>query len=234
MGGRLPDRLKNWFHEEQKKLEGKTGRQKAQYILEYYWIEILAAAAALSFLVFFVYRMNFVPHENWFYGIFANTASVSTDTSALGSDFAAYAGYDLKEKNLVLNAASWFAPSKPGGTNNSYFQAFAAVTEAGDLDVVTMGREDLEALGSSGRLLDLNDESCLEIRKRYEDRFVYCIPYDETYSTDPVPVGIDISDSLLVKKYHFYEDDCVLGIGAYSKHMDSILAFLELITGEMS
>ena len=54
----------------------------------------------------------------------------------------------------------------------------------------------------------------------------------EEYFADPVPVGIDISDSLLVTKYHLYEEDCVLGISAYTQRPESALTFLEFVLQE--
>ena len=61
---------------------------------------------------------------------------------------------------------------------------------------------------------------------------MYCIPYDEEYSTEPVPVGIDLSDSSLVTKYHIYEDDCVLGISAYTQRLDAVEQFLAFVLEE--
>ena len=40
---------------------------------------------------------------------------------------------------------------------------------------------------------------------------------------------IEVSDSLLTKKYGLYEDDCVLGIAAYSKRIDSVEMFLDFL-----
>ena len=54
----------------------------------------------------------------------------------------------------------------------------------------------------------------------------------EEYSTEEVPVGIDLSDSLLVTKYHIYEDNCVLGIGAYSHNLENVEQFLRFVLGD--
>ena len=221
--------LRAWYISEKEKLKDKTTRQKIQYIIQYYWIWILGIGFGLYFLCFWFYRANFVPKEYWLYGIFANTMENGQE---LWNDYEAYAGYNLKEKNLLFNASSWFDPSKAGGTNNSYFQSFVAVTEAGTLDFVTMEEEGLTALGSSGRLLDLASDIAGDHFTSYEDRFVYALPYDEEYSTEPVPVGIDLSDSLLVTKYHLYDESCVLGVGAYSSNLDNLEMFLSFALGE--
>ena len=225
------EKIKTWFAGEKEKLRNKTPRQKADYILRYYWLWILVIIVVIYFGTFTIYRMNFAPKNNWLYGIFANTMGSGGNHSQLWYDFEDYAGYDLKEKNLEFVDSSWFDPSKTGGTFNSYYQSFVALAEAGTLDFVTMGEEGLTELGRSGRLLDLNMDKCNSIREKYGDRFVTCLPLDEEYSKEEVPVGIDLSDSLLVTKYHLYDDSCVIGIGANSKNLEQVERFLDFVLG---
>ena len=73
--------------------------------------------------------MNFAVSGYWFYAMYANTSADAGDGSELWRDFRDYAGLDTSEKNVEMNAASWFDPSKTGGTANSYFQAYVALTE---------------------------------------------------------------------------------------------------------
>ena len=163
--------------------------------------------------------------------MFANTMEDGGNGSPLWKDFTEYGGYDLTAGKVEMNAASYFDPSVSGGTNNNYYQAFVALVESGDLDLVVMGEEGLKRIGSSGRLRDLGSEDCRILKEKYGDRLVYCIPEDEEYSTGEVPVGIDLSDSLLVTRYHLYPDDCVLGVCAYTKHLEAVGRFLEFIIG---
>ena len=228
----VQERLRKYAAGEKEKLNGLTGIQKITYILDYYWLWLLGIFCAVFLLVYLTVHFFFTPKEYWFYIIFANTMEEAGNHSPLWEDYAAWCGYDTNAKKLEMNGSSYFDPSVSQGTNNSYFQSFVAVTEAGDLDAVVMGKDALAALGKGGRLLDLNDERCSGWTGRYEDRFVYCEPYDETYSDSPVPVGIDISDSILVTEYHLYPPDCALGIGAYTKRPDETGQFLRFIFGE--
>ena len=214
---------------EQEKLKDLSGRQKLQYILDYYWLWILGIGAALFLVIYIVYRAGFTVKDYWFYGVFANTMENGGNGSPLWEDYVSYTGYNTRQKRVEMNASSYFDPSVPGGTNNSYYQSFVALVESGDLDVVVLGKEGLKAIGSSGRLLDLRDEKCGSLMTDYADRIVFCVPYDEEYSEEPVPVGIDISDSLLVSRYHLYPDDCVLGISACTKRPESAAEFLEFV-----
>ena len=64
---------------------------------------------------------------------------------------------------------------------------------------------------------------------KYEDRLIYAVPLDEEYSTEPVPIGIDLSDSALISKYHIYSDSCAVGVSANCPHMDAVLKFLAFV-----
>ena len=80
--------------------------------------------------------------------------------------------------------------------------------------------------------MDLDSEEYAAIKEKYGDRFLYCEPFDEEYSDEPVAIGIDISDSILMTKYNIYPDSCALGIGANSEHIEAVEAFLDYIFTE--
>ena len=227
----LPARLKRHLGSEREKIRDLPLKEKAAYIRDYYWLWILGILAAVIIPCYMLYRAFFTVKDYWFYAVYANTTADAGNRSDLWWDFVDQAGFDTHEKKVEFNAASYFDPSKSGGTTNSYYQAFVALVESGDLDILTMEEpEGFEGIGSSGRLLDLNDEKCDAIREKYGDRLVYCTPNDEEYSDEPVPVGIDLSDSLLVTKYHVYEEGCYLGISAYSDRIDAVEQFLDFVT----
>ena len=224
-------RFRSFYLTEKQKLSPMTPRQKLNYIAAYYWLWIAGILGGVFLCGYMIYRANFAIKDYWFYAMYANTMENGGNGSPLWEDFVSYAGYDTGVKKVEMNSASWFDPSIPGGTNNSYFQAFVALAESGDLDVLVMGEEGLKGVGSGGRLLELSDERIRDQMLPYQDRLVYCVPYDEEYEGEPVPVGIDLSDSLLVTKYHLYQGDCVLGISAYTKRPESALLFLDFCLG---
>ena len=225
-------KLIRYIAAEKEKIRDLDAKKKAAYILHYYWLWIIGIGSGLFFLFYILFHVFFTVKDYWFYGIFANTMANTGNSSDLRRDFTDYAGYDVKQKKVEMNASSYFDPSVKGGTNNSYYQMFVAVTEAEDLDVLVMGTEGLKAVGSSGRLLDLRAESVPWMEEEYARRLIYCYPADNAYSDGPVPVGIDISDSLLVTKYHLYDGDCALGLGAYSSRPESVRIFLDFILEE--
>lgn len=214
--------LIEYLKEEKAKVSTYPMEKKLLYLADYYALWIIGILFVLIFLVYLIYHMFFAIKENWLYATFVNVMPEARVVTEIREDFSDYGGYNLKEKNIVLNTSSYFDASMQGGTNNTYFEVFVAAVEAGDLDIAIMEEDNLKAVGASGRLLDLSKN---EMFAAYEDLFVYCTPYDEEYKAE-VPVGIDISSSILVSKYHLYPEECVLGIGAYAEHTDTVIAFL--------
>ena len=135
----------------------------------------------------------------------------------------------LTQKKVVFDCATYFDYTKNQAKGNAYYNAFIALTDAGELDAITMEPESLAALGQSGRLLDLNDPRCHELLEKYADRVIYYTPADGQEEGGSIPVGIDLSDSILITEYHVYEDGCALGIGAQSENIPQIEDFIEFV-----
>lgn len=229
----MMERLKSWFRQEKEKIRNiDTFRAKAEYIWQYYYLWIIGIVCAVSITGFVIYRYNTAIKENWFFITFTNTYADVGNDSGLWDGFVEYTGYDTTVKNVEFNNISFFDCAQGKMAGNEYYQMFVAHTDTGTLDAVTMEKQSLEALGSTGRLMDLNDERCASIMEKYGDRLVYSVPYDEEYSRDPVPVGIDISDSILMSEYSIYPESCVLGIGSQAQHIDVVEQFLDYIFEE--
>lgn len=226
------DRLGNWAKTEKNKIEGITGTEKkAAYIWEYYKLWIIGIVFAVWFISFAVHQYTTSLHDYWCFMIFNNTYADIGNESDLWEEYTEYAGFDLHEKAVEFNANSYFDYLNKV-TGNSYFETFVAYADSGTLDAITMGSESLAALGRTGRLMDLDSEACASIKAKYGDRFIYTEPIDEEYSAEPVPVGIDITDSRLVAEYNAYSEPCALGIGALSGNVESVEKFLDLILEE--
>jgi len=221
------------WSEEKEKLKRLSFKEKLRYIWTYFWIPIVAVVFVLGFGTFLTVRIATNIPDNWLMVTFANTTAQAGTGSRLWEDFTGYAGYDLKEKKVEFNDESYFDYLKDQAKGNAYYNAFVTLSDIGELDAITMETASLAALGQSGRLFDLNDEKCAALKAKYADRFVYYTPTDENGAAlEPIPVGIDISDSLLVTKYHLYADSCALGVGAHSKNIKEVGDFLNFVLGE--
>lgn len=228
----MPERIRRFFKSESEKLKGKTWRQKAEYVRDYYWLQISAVVILVSLTAFVIYRAKTTLSEHWFYLMVANTREEAGTNSPLWQGYVDYTGYDLSQKMVEFNDEAYFDYGKNRAAGNRYYEMFVGFTDAGVLDAVTMEPDNLASLGQSGRLLDLDSEKCVKIREKYGDRFIYAIPYDKEYSEDPVPVGVDVSDSILMTQYHLYAEGCALGIGAQSENIEAVEKFLDYIYGK--
>ena len=226
-----PNRLN--LAEEKQKIKAMSFKEAVQYIWTYFWIPIVAIVVVLAFGTFMIVRLATSIPDNWISLTFANmTADVGTG-SDLWKDFTEKAGYDLTEKKVEFNAVSYFDYLKDQAKGNAYYNAFVTLADAGELDGITMECDSLAALGQSGRLLDLNDERAASIKAKYEERFIYYEPPEEDEEHDgPIPVGIDISDSILISEYQMYPDSCAIGICATSDNLEEVEYFIDYVLGE--
>ena len=223
----MKNRLVNWFHAERDKMRELNAREKVQYIWGYYHLWVIGISAFLAISVFLTVRISTAIREEWLHGMFANTMADAGNGSELWKDFTEFSGLDLTQGRVEFNAEAYFDYLKNQAKGNNYYNAFVALTDGGILDFITMETPSLEALAQSGRLTDLRLERCRELYTRYADRLVYFHGIE-----GEIPVGFDISDSLLVTKYGLYRNSCAIGICAQSEKMDTIALFMRFILKE--
>lgn len=222
-------RFRQMLRADREKLSGAPTKEVALYIWDYYRIPIIALLALLAFAGYALYVQVTVPEDIWFYACFANTYENYGQGSNFYTGLADYAGYDLKEKQLIINCSIYCNPSKYS-IGNTYYQSLVTLIDAGALDVVVMGREDIEALGSTGRLLDLSSEKGEGLAERWRDRLTYVTPSDTaTFGDEPLPVGIDLTGSRVVGEYAAYAGDAWLGVSANARHVDRVQVFLDYL-----
>lgn len=222
-----------WLHEEREKLKGKSLRAKLSYVAAYYWIQIGVVIFALVFGLYLHGRMSVQLYENHFAACFGNTFADLGPDSAFGQAYAEYAGYDLSQKNLVIMDECWCRPGESSAFNNTYYNLLVTYLDSSTLDVLVMPKEDLCAVGQSGRLMDLRSPEIQDVFQKYAERLVYVMPNEMSdYSDEPVPVGIDLAGTALVGKGLPYEDDAVLGVNALAQHPDQAEVFLSYLFEE--
>jgi hypothetical protein len=208
------------------------GQEKVSYIWTYYklWIIILVGACA-----FFVYMAGLFGRDLTDYRLYVTMVGTNADVgnnSALRQGFLSYTGFDTETEPVYFDNECYFDYSNNKAIGNTYYERLVTYIEAGVSDAVIMDRDNLVSFGESGRLLDLDSDSCASIREKYGDYFVYCTPTDEDYADGQVAVGIDLTDTVLMRDYQIYEDSCTLGIGEYSGNIDAVERFLDYIFEE--
>lgn len=219
----------SFFQREKKKIGQIEGtREKLLYIWDYYKLWIVGFLALIVAGIYFLTRLSSAHSEYWYYLILANTMEDVGTGSRLYKDFVRDEEFDLTEKSVVFNNQIYFDFTL-NTTGNTYFETFIVFSEAGTLDAITMEADSLVALGQTGRLMDLNGEEAASIREKYQDRFLYYETEDEDGNPVSYPVGIDITDSILMTEYQIYGRTCAIGLGYNSSHVETTEHFLDFI-----
>lgn len=221
--------MNHFLKSEKQKIKDIEGLPaKLEYIWDYYKLWIIGIAAFIVVGIYLLTRLNAARSDYDFYLILANTMeNVGTDSS-LCRGFRESASFETENPNVVFNNQIYFDFTL-NTTGNTYFNTFIVFAEAGTLDAITMETESLVALGQTGRLMDLNDEAAAAIKEKYEDRFLYYETVDEQGNAVSYPIGIDVSDSILMTQYHVYGRSCALGLGYRSENTGATLQFLDYI-----
>ena len=221
-----------FFKREKEKIGNIEGfGNKLQYIWDYYKLWIVGFAVLIGAGIFFLVQISMVNNEHWFYLILANTMENVGTGSKLCRDFTQYAGFDMSEKDVVFNNQIYFDYTL-NTIGNTYFDTFIVYAEAGTLDAITMETASLAALGQTGRLMDLSCDEAAPIREKYSDRLVYYATQDEDGNDISYPVGVDVSDSILMTQYNIYGRSCAIGLGYKSSHIEETEKFLDFILSE--
>ncbi|MBR3401522.1 MAG: hypothetical protein IKG67_04690 [Parasporobacterium sp.] len=223
-----------FLKKEKKKIKEIQGIQdKLLYIWDYYKLWIVGFLALIVAGIYFLTRLSSAHSEYWFYLILANTMEDVGTGSRLYKEYLEQTDFDLKEKSVAFNNQIYFDFTL-NTTGNTYFESFIVLSEAGTLDAITMESNSLTALGQTGRLMDLDSEEAAPIKAKYEDRFLYYETEDEEGNPVSYPVGIDVTDSILMTEYHIYGKTCALGLGINSHNIEATEKFLDYILNSPS
>ena len=225
--------LSQWARDEKEKLEEYSPQDRLKYIWQYYKLWIIGIAFLLSFSTYAVWNYFTVPGEVLFYGIFSNTYAQLGQGSSFYNDFVDFAEYDLKQGVVELDCTNYCKPSGRA-TGNTYYEKLISMLDSGVDDVWVAEAEDVIAIGETGRLMDLNSDAAARLRERYANRFVYCTPLREDYSSEPVPIGIDLTGSVLTGEYSAYPNGAVLGVNAYTGRLEQVLVFLSYLLDDVT
>ena len=99
------------------------------------------------------------------------------------------------------------------------------------LDLLIMEKEDLQAIGSTGRLLDLEGEHFL-LDQHWKDRLIYCENTASDYEKSLVPVAVDLTGSFLTEAEGPYPEGCAVSLSAFSSRPEELERFLNFFLEE--
>ena len=215
--GTRKDLLRQKLGTEKEKIREMPKGKAAGYIWTYYKIPIIGIFTAGFLIIYFVHAYLNRPEDTLLHVTFVNCYEDVTEGSEFYRDFIKFAGLQ-EDDEVFFDSNVFFNLEKESDYANTYFQKTVAYLEAQTTDAVVCQESNLNGLAQGGRVLDLGDERVKGIYEKYKDKIV-------EYTTNEgktVPVGIDISDSRLIKGMKSYQDGCYLCISAYIDEMDRI------------
>ncbi|MGM9616264.1 hypothetical protein [Butyricicoccus sp.] len=221
----------NWLKQEWNKLKGLSAKQKIEYIWDYYKLWLIGLVSLVLVSGYLLDNYKNANKEINIYVAFVNTFADIGEGSAFWKGYAEENGIDTNSINITFDTNNYFDMTQNNVTGNHYYEKLVVVADSEMLDAVVLEPENLAALGSGGRLIDLRDKRTDELMHKYADRIITTEYTDENGTVCEIPVGIDISDSILVTKEAAY-DRCALGISANTQHVEAVEAFLSYILEE--
>ncbi len=246
------------IREQQKKLQGKTFKEKLGYFWDYYKVHTIVALIVLI-LGGALIRDIVTSKEEAFSATLLN-AYGSERQSIFEDDFAGYAGIDTETYSCYIDTTSTLNYKMTSEVDLAIFQRLVAMAQTGGLDVVTGDLMPFTHIAGTGMFLDLRDVLTDEEYARYEPYFYYIdgvlledddedVTYDSDGSTDfidtsidhtdpssmekPIPVGIYLPDSAKLEEYGCYTlsgETPIFGFIFSSARLETAKQFLQYLT----
>ncbi|MGI6006189.1 MAG: hypothetical protein ACOX8E_01695 [Ruminococcus sp.] len=221
-----------WLEQEKNKLKGLSRRKKLEYVWQYYKLWLIGGAALLFLCVYFAIHLVNANRETYLYVGFVNTYAEVENGSGFWKKYIADAGVDTGKVNVIFDKEIFFDMTKGDVTGNHYYEKLVVLIDSQTLDAVVMEPDNLKELGANGRLMDLNNEKTAFLMEKYKDKLITTVVEEEDGTIRNVPVGIDLSDSILMTEEKIYTEGCALGISSQIKHVDAVEEFLEYLLQE--
>lgn len=242
------------FREEREALKNGTLKQKLQYFWDYYKWYVICGCFGLILLSVFIKDM-LDNKEFAFYGFFINTNANSAVSTAFLDTFVDIAGLDTETYAVVIDSSQTIVKNSYDEITNAAHQKLTISIMAEEVDFVAMDENTFGQYASTSTYFDLREILTEEQLEKFEPYFYYVdmadvrkieesrkqtsydvyqgAEYDHTSPEgleDPVPMAIYIhSSEKLTSAYDFYGNPAVLGIPLNTKHLDTVLQFMEYI-----
>ncbi|MGN0203716.1 MAG: hypothetical protein ACI4BB_04190 [Coprococcus sp.] len=217
--------LKAWREDIRIKTKNMNRREKAEYVLTYYWYHILLATLFFGLIILLIYHIGWGEKKKEFTLVIVNQEVDFSRDTKMAKDFALYSALDEKRILVDSDYLISYGDVKLEGINESSYEKFFLNWAAGTLDAVIMPESFLQYC----KQLDAEIVVLEEIldQKELESRKDCIIEIDGKYEC------IDINKTRLGQILKCGgEDRVVLIFPQEMKHPDACRKFLEYILYE--
>ena len=234
--------------QEQETFKALDGRQKLQYIWDYYKLPLAVLCIFLYIIGYSLYG-HFTHKETLLCTALVNVSAGEALTEQLNTGFLDFTGADRKKEQLELYTWLYLTDDENSPyheyTYASRMKILAAINNK-ELDVVLMNKEAFDSFSQNGYLCNLEELLAAEDTALYNQLKPYLITNTiilEDNSVDTVldpsvayeavteeyPVGLDLSQTGRVSKAGF-DDAVYLGIVSNSLRKDAAVNYIRYLT----
>ena len=166
-------------------------KKRIIFYLSFFKFQIIIVAFVL-FLTIWLLCTIFLSPDTYLYGSFANTNNfLSVSDIDFAKKYLEDIGIDTKKNKMSFDSSLAFSDQEKMYAISSLYTHISGA----EMDFLVCTPEVFEKIGKNGMIKDINEVSVLN--DKYKDRIYY---YDDK------PIGIDISDSPVLKKESAYNE----------------------------
>lgn len=241
------------FREEREAIKQKGFKEKIKYFCDYYKWHVIGGVALTAFAISLIHSV--LTHKDWaFYGAFIN-AYQTPAYDTFREDFAARAGIDLNEFDVMFDTNMYLTDSAHDQGNLDTMERLTVYIAAGDVNVMAGGLSVTNRYAYNGFFQDLRQILPPELQEQLEPYYYYgdaalaaeidaqqesgeyditpkypADPTDAESMTDPIPVGLYIQDCPRIQEAFVFQDsEVILGVINNASNIDSVIQFLRFI-----
>ena len=181
------------IREQQKKLKGKSFREKWDYFWEYYRIHTIVIICSVAALISIVHSIASQKDPALDDALVNTYLNQDLDPEAVCADFEQYAQVDTDEYQVTITTNMDINYEETDQYSYTNLQKLTAMAAARTLDVVISNDAYIDHNMESGIFYDLREYFTEEELARYEDRLLYRDLSDD--EEGEIPIAIDVRDS---------------------------------------
>lgn len=209
------------FQEEKKKFRTLDFKGKMQYIWDYYKLPIIVIILAAIFITSIVQTMIKNSVEVVLNGYFINSYFSEEDTEQLAADFAAYAGINLNDVNINMDANISYNPEATDQMTYAALTKITAMIQLQEIDFIICDRKTFEYFSSMEAFTDLPSILPEVLYKTSEQDFIEATDSD---TGNIQKVGLPVESTVLANAY---TEPVYFGILKNGSHTETSIRFLE-------
>lgn len=214
------------IREQNAKLKDAPLKEKLAYFKEYYLKTTLIVIVGLTFAGYLLYTIITAPDDTAFAAFFFNDTGDSSNTELIDG-FTAHINLDTKKHNAYIDSTLYYS------ANDSDYEAYIglektmAVISTKELDVIVGDADTINYFARCECLYDISTILPDDILEKFQDKIFYASVGE---NTEPIPVGIYVTDSPKLNKYYYYVDrEPIYSFIINSDSIENAIEFLRYI-----